>query len=210
MYVYIDHDGIVLLIIYVDDLLLTRSHIAKIKWLAMRLQAEFKMSMLGSLAMYLGVTFHYERAGILMSHSRYIFKCLEDLGLLTCLPAAVPLNPNIKLSLNMDSPFLADPTYYRVVVGKLLHLNNIRPDIVYTVGIFTRFTQALRVAHLKAGIHVFRYLKGTKDLAILYPQREKVVPSGYTDSDFQGDLDDGYLFNIGSGPTSWRSKLKLR
>lgn len=37
---------------------------------------------------------------------------------------------------------------------------------------------------------------------------------GYSNSDFHGELDArrsnlGYIFSIGSGPTSWRSKLQV-
>jgi hypothetical protein len=213
LYILIEGDLLLLLIIYVDDLLITGSHSTKIQWLAQELNSEFQMSLLGPLAVYLGVSFFYEPAGILMSHTRYIIKCLDELGLTNCLPAAVPLDPSAKLSQDMDSPLLPDPTYYRIIVGKALHLNNTRPDIVFAVGVVTRYTKAPREAHLEAAIHIMRYLKGTMHLAILYRRGEEVTPSGYTDSDFQGDLDErrstsGYLFNIGSGPTSWRSKLQ--
>ena len=113
----------------------------------------------------------------------------------------------------MDSPLLSDPTYYRVLVGKVLHLNNTRPDIVFAVGVVTRFTQAPRQAHLEVAIHIMRYLKGTMHLAVLYRRGEEINPSGFTDSDFQGDPEQqkstsGYVFNIGSAPVSWRSKLQ--
>lgn len=47
-------------------------------------------------------------------------------------------------------------------------MNNTRPDIIFAIGVLTRFTQTPREAHLEAAIHVFPYLKGTADLAILY------------------------------------------
>ena len=147
-----------------------------------------------------------------MSHTRYIWRYLDELGLTDCLPAAIPMDPFVKLSENMDSPFLSDPTYYRIIVGKALHLNNTHLDIVFIVGVVTRFTKAPREAHLEAAIHIMWYLKGTMHLSILYRRGKKVIPSRYTDSDFQGNHDarhstSGYLFNIGSEPTSWHSKL---
>jgi hypothetical protein len=213
LYVLIDGELLLLLIIYVDDLLITGSHLSKIQWLKKELSSEFQMSLVGPLAVYLGVSFFYEPASILMSHTRYIIKCLDELGLTNYLPAVVPLDPSTKLSLDMDSLLLPDPTYYHIIVGEALHLNNTRPDIVFAVGVVTRFTKAPQEAHLEAAIHIMRYLKDTMHLAILYQQEEEVALLGYTDSDFQGDLDEqrstsGYLFNIGSGPTSWRSKLQ--
>jgi hypothetical protein len=112
LYIFLEGDLLLLLIIYVDDLLITGSHATKIRWLEHELSSEFKMSLLGPLAVYLGVSFFYEPIGILMSHIRYIQKCLDEIGLTNCLPAAVPLDPSLKLLENMDSPFLPDPTYY--------------------------------------------------------------------------------------------------
>ena len=164
----IDGALILLLIIYVDDLLLTENHTSKISSLDQQLKSKFQMFALGPLAVYLGVSFFYEPAGIFMTHSCYISRCLEELGLSHYLSATIPLDPSIQLSQNMDSPLLSDPTYYRMLVGKLLYLNNIKPDIVYVVGVVTRFTQAPHEAHLDAAIHIMRYLKGTIDAAILY------------------------------------------
>ena len=213
MYILIENDLILILIIYVDDLLLTGNHSSKILLLEQQLKSQFQMSSLGLLAVYLGVRFFYEPTRILMSHTHYIQRCLDELGLANCLPAYVPIDPSIHLSQNMDSPLLPDPIYYRVLVRKVLHLNNTRPDIVFAVGVVTRFTQAPRQAHLEAAIHIMRYLKGTMHLAVLYRQGEEINPSGFTDSDFQGDPEQrkstsGYVFNIGSAPISWRSKLQ--
>jgi len=50
-------------------------------------------------------------------------------------------------------------------------------------------------------------------LAILYRKGETIAPTAYSDSDYQGDLDErkstsAYAFTIGSSLTSWRSKLQ--
>ena len=80
-------------------------------------------------------------------------------------------------------------------------------------GICTRFNAAPHQAHLEAAHHIFRYLKGTLHLAILYWKGERVVPTAFSDSDYQGNLDErrstsAYAFNISSSLTSWHSKLQ--
>ena len=155
-------------------MLLTSNHSFKILLLEQQLKSQFQMSFLGLLAIYLGVNFFYKPVGILMSHTCYIQRCHDELGFSNCLPASVPIDPSIHLSQNMDSPLLPDPTYYRVLIGKMLHLNNTRSDINYAVGVVTRFTQAPRQAHLKAAIHIMQYLKGTMHLAVLYRLGEEV------------------------------------
>ena len=54
-------------------------------------------------------------------------------------------------------------------------------------------------------------MKGTIDFGIEYTNDFDVELTGFSDSDWVGDLDDmksttGYAFSIGSGIVSWRSK----
>jgi hypothetical protein len=98
-------------------------------------------------------------------------------------------------------------------VGKLLHVTNTRPDIGFSMGIVMHFTSRPCHAHLEAMIHIFRYLKGTLDFTLHYQRGGDVVPTGYTDSDYLGDLTErrstsSFVFNIGSAPISWRSQLQ--
>ena len=65
--------------------------------------------------------------------------------------------------------------------------------------------------HWVAVKRIMRYLKGTSDLGLLYTKEGSSKCVGYSDSDWGGDLDDrkstsGYLFLIGGGSVSWRSK----
>ena len=60
---------------------------------------------------------------------------------------------------------------------------------------------------LKAVKGVFKYLKGTKDYAIVYNGSEKPSLIGYSDSDYGGDYETrkstyGYLFTLNNGPIS--------
>jgi hypothetical protein len=218
LYVSSTGDLLILLIIYVDDLMITGNDAAKITWLQQRLCDKFAMSLLGPLSLYLGVDFFYSSAGILLSHRRYFLRCLDDMGLTACHPSPIPMDPSsfTTLAFNMDSPLLAGPqiTYYRMGVGKLLHSTNTRPEISSAVGVVTRFTSAPRIAHLKALLQIFCYIKGTLDLAIYYQRGGEVMPTGYSDSAYLDDKDErrstsGYLISLGGGaPTSWRSKLQ--
>jgi hypothetical protein len=126
------------------------------------------------------------------------------------------MDPRTQLALNMDSPLLDGPLiiYYRCGVGKLLHVTNTRPDIGFSMGIVMHFTSRPCHAHLEAMIHIFRYLKGTLDFTLHYQRGGDVVPTGYTDSDYLGDLTErrstsGFVFNIGLVPISWRSQLQV-
>ena len=57
--------------------------------------------------------------------------------------------------------------------------------------------------------HIFKYLQRTRDYMLVY-QDESLEPVGYTNSDFQSDIDSrkstlGYVFTFGGRAISWRS-----
>jgi hypothetical protein len=80
------------------------------------------------------------------------------------------MDPNSKLSLEMDSPLLmaSTITYYQMGLGKLLHAIDIHPNIAYYNSLMTKFTTALCEVHFETTIFIFYYLKGSLDFAIHY------------------------------------------
>ena len=57
--------------------------------------------------------------------------------------------------------------------------------------------------------HILKYLRRTRDYMLVY-QDESLEPIGYTDPDFQSDIDSrkstsGYVFTFGGGAISWLS-----
>ena len=55
-----------------------------------------------------------------------------------------------------------------------------------------------------------RYLQGTKGLMLMYKRSDSLHIEGYSDSDFEGDVDDrkstsGYVFTLAGGAISWKS-----
>ena len=102
---------------------------------------------------------------------------------------------------------------YRQMVGSLNYLTTTRPDISYSVSVLSQFMAKPHESHWNAAKAVLRYLKGTLDYGIKYTDASDVELTGYSDSDWAGNLDDrrsttGYAFSIGSGVVSWSSKKK--
>jgi len=87
-----------------------------------------------------------------------------------------------------------------------------RPDTAFSVQWLSRQLQQPTAAHLKATKRLLSYLFSTRELAIQYGGGStKVAPEGYTNSDFAGCKTTtrstyGYLFTVGKGPVSWKSK----
>nr|XP_027191111.1 uncharacterized protein LOC113787003 [Cicer arietinum] len=81
---------------------------------------------------------------------------------------------------------LIDPTTFKKIVGSLRYLCNTRPDISYSVGLISRYMEKPRTSHYMALKRIFRYIKETIELDLLYSTKlneEDVELIGFTDAD---------------------------
>ncbi|KAK2437950.1 hypothetical protein QL285_022782 [Trifolium repens] len=116
----------------------------------------------------------------------------------------------IKLSKH-DEGESVDPSLFKSLVGSLRYLTCTRPDILYTVGVVSRYMEHPTTTHLKAAKRILRYIKGTTNLGLYYSVSDDYKLVGYSDSDWGGDVDDrkcpsGYVFYIGNTAFTWMSK----
>jgi hypothetical protein len=85
-----------------------------------------------------------------------------------------------------------------------------RPDIAFAVSKVSQYTTHPDNSHWTASKRILRYLSGTKEYGIVYGGNSFVL-TGWTDSDWAGDLDDsrstgGYVFLLAGGAISWASQ----
>ncbi|XP_068317241.1 secreted RxLR effector protein 161-like [Pyrus communis] len=103
-----------------------------------------------------------------------------------------------------------DECEYRKIVGSLLYLTVIRPDIMFSACLLARFMHKPTKKHYRAAKKVLRYIQGTIDFGIEYVIGKYALLIGYCDSDWSGSDEDlkstsGYAFSFGSGAFSWAS-----
>ena len=91
-------------------------------------------------------------------------------------------------------------------VGALLYLAiATRPDISFAVGVLARYSHNPGPAHWTAVKHLFRYLKGTLDLALTYapvpgaPLFLRFTDAAHGDCKETGKSTSGYLVMMGTG-----------
>ncbi|CAL9030741.1 unnamed protein product [Prunus brigantina] len=93
---------VTLLIIYVDDMIVTSDDTIEIEELQKRLASEFEMKDLGSLKYFLGVEVTRSKHGLFFSQRKYVMDLLADTGMLECKPADTPIVENHKLGVYVD------------------------------------------------------------------------------------------------------------
>ena len=121
-------DVLLILVLYVDDMLLSgpnKMHIVDFK---AELNSAFEMSDLGLLHHYLGIQFKQCDGGYVLCQTKYIETLLHRFGLEDCKPIATPMETCLKLSLH-DAGDYFDVTLYQQAIGCLIYLCITRPDI---------------------------------------------------------------------------------
>uniref|UniRef100_A0ACD5W9E6 Uncharacterized protein n=1 Tax=Avena sativa TaxID=4498 RepID=A0ACD5W9E6_AVESA len=202
-------DKITLVVVYVDDIVITGSDDEEIKSIKKTLAKSFEVKDLGYLHYFLGIEVAYGAQGIYLSQQKYVLDLLAETGMLECRPASTPIEQNHGIIANSSDPI--DKGGYQRLVGRLIYLSHTRPDIAYAVSIVSRYMHDPRSGHLTAVNRILRYLKGCPGKGILFSNHGHLRVKGYTDADWAGCLDDrrstsGYCMFVSGNLVSWRSK----
>nr|XP_016435012.1 PREDICTED: uncharacterized mitochondrial protein AtMg00810-like [Nicotiana tabacum] len=165
----------VIILVYVDDLLITGNDTIMIQEAKITLHKAFKNKDLGNLKYFLGIEVCRSEKGILLCQRKYALELIAELGLSGAKPAITPMEKNKRLTTIEydehchldDDPTLTDMRGYQRLVGKLLYLTLTRPDIAYVVQTLSQLMQAPKQSHLEAIYRVVRYVKNEPGLGIL-------------------------------------------
>jgi hypothetical protein len=82
---------VTVLIIYVDDMIITGDDREEISRLQKHLVTKFEMKNLGGLKYFLGIEVARSEQGIFLSQRKYVLDLLSKIGMLDCKPAALLL-----------------------------------------------------------------------------------------------------------------------
>ncbi|GJT55364.1 retrovirus-related pol polyprotein from transposon TNT 1-94 [Tanacetum coccineum] len=195
---------------YVDDIIFGSTYQDMCDEFAKIMHDEFEMSMMGELNFFLGLQIKQMEDGIFFNQSKYIKEMLKKFGLEESKPMKTPMSSDTKLTKDEECESV-DSTKYRGMIGSLLYLTASRPDIMFSIYLYTRFQEAPKTSHLKAVKRIFRYIKGTTHLGLWYPKGTDIETIVYADSDHVGDYVDrkstsGICMFVGCCLTSWFSK----
>jgi hypothetical protein len=220
IYIYQRSGVVVIIPVYVDDLLLCSNSLDKLTAFKLELSTHFKMHDLGEARFVLGIEIKRDRTTRTLSISQgaYISNILDRFGMSDCRPVATPIEEGLYLEPATDENKLdsASTIRYQSAVGALMYAAQAtRPDIAFAVTMLSQFNSKPNELHWQAVKRVFRYLRGTAQLGIVYTGtgdlRDQAPLLGYCDSDwaqcrYSSRSVSGYVFLICGGAISWQSR----
>ncbi|KAM2399221.1 hypothetical protein ACFXTH_035810 [Malus domestica] len=200
---------VVILLLYVDDIIITGNHTQAITEVIQALTHEFDMKDLGPFHYFLGIQIVQNKDGLFLSQDKYVTDLLTKSDMLLSKPCATPCLPYNRLLSNDGKPY-NNPTMYKRLVGALQYLTFTRPDIAFAVHQVCQFMQRPMDSHFMAVKRILRYLKATRGCGIQYI-RGSLDLTAYSDANWAGDPNDrrsttGMVVFLGSNPISWMSK----
>ncbi|RVW95017.1 Retrovirus-related Pol polyprotein from transposon TNT 1-94 [Vitis vinifera] len=199
-----------IIIIYVDDIILTGDHEEKIDLLKKLLTKEFEIKDLGNLKYFLGMEIARSKKGIAVSQRKYVLDLLNETGMLGCKPAETPMDTTVKLE-ESDGSAPVDKGRYQRLVGKLIYLSHTRPDIGFSVSVVSQFMNNPTEKHMTVVIRILRYLKMTPGKGLFFQRTTKKELEIFSDADWAGSVTDrrstsGYCSFVWGNLVTWRSK----
>lgn len=116
MFMKTSNEGkIAILIVYVDDIILTRDDKDEMNRLKKCMALEFDIKDLGPLWYFLGIEVARSREGITVSQGKYILDLLEETGMRGCKPVDTPMEFNSKLGEVRDGVPVETSRYQQLV-----------------------------------------------------------------------------------------------
>ena len=94
---------ITVLIVYVDDIIVTGNDLDEIGRLKGKLAKEFEIKDLGTLRYFLEIEMARSSNGIFISQRKYVLDLLQETGMLGCKPGDTLIDPNHKLRVGLTT-----------------------------------------------------------------------------------------------------------
>jgi len=201
---------VTVLIVYVDDMIITGDDEEEIPRLQKELATEFEMKNLGGLKYFLGIEVARSNQGIFLSQRKYVLDVLIKVGMLDCKPVDTPIVQNHRLGEYPDQT-PTDKRIYQRLVGKLIYLSHTRLDIPYAVSVVSQFMHNPSEDHVDAVIRILRYLKVSPGKGLMFSKNIHLKINGYTYADWARNISDRkstsrYFMFVGGNLVTWRSK----
>ncbi|WVZ76752.1 LOW QUALITY PROTEIN: hypothetical protein U9M48_024695 [Paspalum notatum var. saurae] len=199
--------GRTLILLYVDDMLITGDDLEYIAFVKACLSEQFHMSVLGSLSYFLGIEVSSTSDGYYLSQRKYIQDILTMLVSLISTPRTLPWIFTFAFV-----PQMAFLLRIRLAIAIfIVYLGITRPDISYDIHILSQFMSAPTSIHYGHLLRILRYLRGNIDQCLFFSSSSSLQLYAYSDATRGTDPSDfksisTYCVFLGSSLISWKTK----
>ena len=143
----------ILLLLYVDDMIITGDDLNGIQELKNFLSQQFEMKDLGHLRYFLGLEITHSTDGLYIIQAKYASELLSRAGLTDSKTVDTPVEFNAHLTPSRGKP-LSNPSLYRRFVSSLVYFTVTCPNISYTVHQVSQYLSASRSTHHAAILRI--------------------------------------------------------
>jgi hypothetical protein len=212
-----------IVMVYVDDIVVTAPTQEVVDTFKQLIGERFDIKDLGEVNFVLGikVTRDKDNSTVELSQTSYFEKVLETYGMTDCKPTYVPLPHKTVILREEGTPvseqgskaFQQRCNEFRGIVGSILWgARCTRPDLSLPASLLGRVMDCPSEKHLELARGVLRYIKGTKDLGLIYHggDPENFELDVYADSAWNNTESCRSQYGIvvslkGIGPIAWGS-----
>ena len=134
LFVKDDNGRLMIAQIYVDDIVFSGMPNKMVQHFIQQMQSEFEMSLVGKLTYFLGLQVKQMEDTIFISQSKYAKNIVKKFGMDNGGHKRTPAATHLKLTKD-ENGVVVDQSMYKRMIGSLLYLSAIRPDITFAVGV---------------------------------------------------------------------------
>ncbi|XP_048437136.1 uncharacterized mitochondrial protein AtMg00810-like [Pyrus x bretschneideri] len=186
LFVKVDGSDVIVLLLYVDDIILTGSNTEKIQFVIDNLADVFDLKDMGTLAYFLGLQVQYNGDGSLfVNQSKYTKELVKEARMEHCKSTSTPSKPHSQL-LTIEGTPLSDPTHYRSLVGALQYLTFTRPDIAHSVNVINAYSDSNWVADINTRRSITGYVVYVSSNPISWQsKKQETVSRSSTEAEYK-------------------------
>jgi hypothetical protein len=187
VYVRKNDSGVVYLLLYVDDFLISSDNLDLLSNVKSELMSKFQMRDLGNVSYFLGIKIERNDDGMFLSQGHYLTKVLQKFKLDTSRPVNTPLEPKPDVAI-CDQPSIVTTRPYRSAIGSLMYAcMSTRHDFCAAVNLYSQFQSYATEKHWTGIKRILRYIQGTVSWGLWYKGNSNVPLALYVDADFANE-----------------------
>jgi hypothetical protein len=204
-----------LIIIYVDNLIMTKFDSNIISILKRVVNEQFEMSDLNFCTLYLDIMIFKNRnlRKLILDQNVYVEQMLRNYEMWDCKFLIIFINIFCHLIKILDD-YIINKNFkinYQSIINSLMYVMlNIKLDIIYLIAIISKYAFNSIQIHWQTIKRIFRYLRETYQMKLMFQKSLKCLKK-YTNFDKIDDqnikeLISNYVFNINNETINWLSK----